>query len=138
MCIEIWNAFQHCNHRVYQSTFPCHVARRCAREDDLLLEKPKFLPDDPPKIPPGLLECKHRVATRPKGSKCTECMRQERKAKVAGNATASPADLDASTSPGKNVWSLETIREQEDEESSSNLPKEQTEQPQARLRTGKQ
>ncbi|OTA88085.1 hypothetical protein M434DRAFT_15139 [Hypoxylon sp. CO27-5] len=98
MCIEIWNSFQLCNHRVYQNTFPCHIARRCSPEDDLLLERPKFVPDKPPKIPPGLLECKLRVATRPKNSRCPECIRAEQKAKMAGSGTASsPADLNAST-----------------------------------------
>ncbi|OTA65150.1 hypothetical protein K449DRAFT_431736 [Hypoxylon sp. EC38] len=139
MCIEIWNSFQLCNHRVYQNTFPCHIARRCAPEDDLLLERPKFVPDNPPKIPPGLLECKLRVATRPKNSRCPECIRAEQKAKMASSGTASsPADLNASTLLGKNVWSMGTILEEKSRESSFDLRAEQTKQPTAPRRIRKQ
>ncbi|KAI1412448.1 hypothetical protein F5Y13DRAFT_47406 [Hypoxylon sp. FL1857] len=138
MCIEIWNTFQLCNHKVYQNTFPCHVARRCAPDEDLLLERSKFLPDKPPKIPPGLLECKLRVATRPKNSKCQECIREERRAKMAGNENRSSVDLDSSTSRGKSVGSLETIHEQNEEESSIDLRTIQTEQPPPHPQTGKQ
>ncbi|KAI0121438.1 hypothetical protein F4776DRAFT_630850 [Hypoxylon sp. NC0597] len=138
MCIEVWNSFQLCNHKAYQNTFPCHIARRCAPEDDLLLERPKFVPDDFPKIPPGLLGCKLRIATRPKNSRCPECIRAERKAKMTGGGTASsPADLNTSTSLGKNAWFMEAILEEKSEESSSNLRTEQTKQPIARRRIQK-
>ncbi|KAK6955001.1 hypothetical protein Daesc_002631 [Daldinia eschscholtzii] len=80
MCIEIWNTFRGCNHRVYQNTSPCHVARRCDSRDDMLLEKTKFLPDKQPKLPPGLLECKRRTALKPKDSACPECAKEQRRA----------------------------------------------------------
>ncbi|KAI1300762.1 hypothetical protein F5Y03DRAFT_363463 [Xylaria venustula] len=86
MCTEIYNLFGdiQCQHREYQNTFPCHVARRCHAGDDHLLKEPVFLPAKPPIVPPGLLGCQVRRATRPVAGKCRECKRQ-RKLAAQGN-----------------------------------------------------
>ncbi|KAI2467650.1 hypothetical protein F4781DRAFT_401204 [Annulohypoxylon bovei var. microspora] len=95
MCVEVWNVFQRCNHRVYQSTFHCHIARRCGPKDDLTLQRTKFLPDKAPKLPPGILNCKIKTATRPLNSNCPECAKNERTAKVAGATPSQPAGLNS-------------------------------------------
>lgn len=97
MCNEIWNLFQACQCRVFQNTFPCHLARRCQPDDDLLLAEPIFLPAKEPKLPPGLLDCKQRKATRPVPGLCSRCKR----AAVGKNAaTGSGTETPASTSSG--------------------------------------
>ncbi|KAI1471999.1 uncharacterized protein F4812DRAFT_416322 [Daldinia caldariorum] len=116
MCIEIWNTFRGCSHRVYQNTSPCHVARRCDPKDDMLLDKTKFLPDKQFKLPPGMLECKHRLALRPKDTSCPECAREQRRTAAAaaanGNgATATRAGGTPSSSSGKSARVLSTIVE---------------------------
>ncbi|KAI1112942.1 hypothetical protein F5Y14DRAFT_236198 [Nemania sp. NC0429] len=75
MCIEVYNLFgdADCRHKEYQNTFPCHVARRCHPGDDQLLREPVFLPARRPNVPPGLLGCKVRKATRPMTGKCRRC-----------------------------------------------------------------
>ncbi|KAI0010607.1 hypothetical protein F4779DRAFT_616414 [Xylariaceae sp. FL0662B] len=103
MCIEVWNRFRDadCHHRVYQNTFPCHIARRLQPEDDLILEHTAFLPTRPPKIPPGLLDCKRSIATRPTDGKCPECLKKARKAekaKAAGTQAIPPSNSTSSMS----------------------------------------
>ncbi|KAI1649497.1 uncharacterized protein F4817DRAFT_313640 [Daldinia loculata] len=96
MCIEIWNTFRGCNHRLYQNTSPCHVARRCGPKDDMVLDKTKFLPDKQPKLPPGMLQCQRRVALRPKDTPCPECARVQWRA-TAANGKATTTSLAGGT-----------------------------------------
>ncbi|KAI5864150.1 hypothetical protein GGS23DRAFT_595795 [Durotheca rogersii] len=126
MCVEIWTISRDpdCHHKIYQNTFPCHVARRCDAGDDMLLDKPKFLPDRPTKLPPGMLGCTRRVATRPRDTKCPECAAEERRAKAAGGSTATASasvgsrhssaqqtkSPSPSPSPSSNGKAAETIR----------------------------
>ncbi|RWA13645.1 hypothetical protein EKO27_g1477 [Xylaria grammica] len=79
MCTEVYNLFGDikCQHKEYQNTFPCHIARRCSADDDQPLKEPIFLPARPPNVPPGLLGCKVRRATRPVTGKCRDCRRRE-------------------------------------------------------------
>ncbi|KAI1184720.1 hypothetical protein F5B17DRAFT_410979 [Nemania serpens] len=78
MCTEVYRLFSDpdCQHKEYQNTFPCHIVRRCHPDDDQLLKEPVFLPARPPNIPPGLLGCKVRKATRPMMGKCRGCSSQ--------------------------------------------------------------
>ncbi|KAI0884817.1 uncharacterized protein GGS22DRAFT_189029 [Annulohypoxylon maeteangense] len=102
MCVEVWNTFQSCNHRVYQSKFPCSVARQCAPGDDLTLKRTKFLPDKIPKLPPGDQVCKTKVATRPLSSRCPMCAKEARMAKItatATNTTTTTASTSTTSSP---------------------------------------
>ncbi|KAI1104453.1 hypothetical protein F4804DRAFT_191555 [Jackrogersella minutella] len=105
MCVEVWNVFQRCNHRVYQNTCLCHVARRTAPEDNLLLEQTKFLPDKLPKTFPGLLQCKLKVATRPKDSTCPDCVKKERRDKASGSQSIRSIVSLNSTPPSRRVTS---------------------------------
>ncbi|KAI1851615.1 hypothetical protein JX266_003077 [Neoarthrinium moseri] len=76
MCNNIYTHFEECNHRYFQNTSHCHVARRCKPADDMLLESPVFLPQLP-KIPPGLLDCKQRTLIAPKKGRCPNCEKAE-------------------------------------------------------------
>jgi hypothetical protein len=80
MCTEVYNLFDDpdCKHREYQNTFACHIVRRCNENDNQTLKKTVFLPTNPPKVPPGLFDCKMRRATRPVAGKCPDCRRQQR------------------------------------------------------------
>ncbi|KAI1210518.1 uncharacterized protein F4807DRAFT_50823 [Annulohypoxylon truncatum] len=123
MCVEVWNTFQRCNHRVYQNTFPCSIVRQCAPDDDLSLKRTKFLPDKTLQLPPGPPECKTKMATRPLSTKCPVCAREERMAKAAAATTNStnttttttsttatsttstpPVEPKSSAPSGKRVW----------------------------------
>ncbi|CAJ2510701.1 Uu.00g063260.m01.CDS01 [Anthostomella pinea] len=100
MCTEVWTRFldSDCNHRQYQNTFACHIVRRCGPSDDQLLTEPVFLPAKPPKIPPGFLGCKLRVATKPEKGKCRECLKNELRAKRGIPATeATPPSTSSSS-----------------------------------------
>ncbi|GAW27129.1 hypothetical protein SAMD00023353_7300100 [Rosellinia necatrix] len=91
MCIEVYNLFgdASCRHKEYQNTFPCHIARRCRATDDQLLKEPIFLPARPPNLPPGLLGCQMRRATRPVTGKCRICHKKESRAeKASGNESS--------------------------------------------------
>ncbi|KAI1260852.1 hypothetical protein F5Y18DRAFT_243802 [Xylariaceae sp. FL1019] len=79
MCTEVYMCFDDpcCSHREYQNTFPCHIVRRCHPTDDQLLREPVFLPQPPPRMPPGFKGCKMRRASRPVKGKCRECRRAE-------------------------------------------------------------
>ncbi|KAI1388423.1 uncharacterized protein F4822DRAFT_429050 [Hypoxylon trugodes] len=81
MCVEVWNIYRGCNHKTYQNTALCPVAKRCPPEADMTLDKTKFLPDNQPKIPPGLLQCKLKTATKPVASECPKCARQKQAAR---------------------------------------------------------
>ncbi|KAI1381406.1 hypothetical protein F4677DRAFT_440621 [Hypoxylon crocopeplum] len=125
MCVEVWNSYQGCGHKTYQNTAPCQVARRGEPDSDYVLKRTKFLPDKPPKIPPGLLNCKLRIATRPKNSGCPVCARKARQGKEAsGSNTADSSTMsDQSKTPGNN---------------SRPKPKPRTHQPIARFRSGEE
>ncbi|KAI1449410.1 hypothetical protein F5Y02DRAFT_413920 [Annulohypoxylon stygium] len=101
MCVEVWNTFQRCDHRVYQNTFACNVARQCAPGDDLLLKRTKFLPDTTPSgVPPSASSCnKIKQATRPLSTKCPICAGEERIARMeaAARATAEASTMTATT-----------------------------------------
>ncbi|KAI1076501.1 hypothetical protein F5B20DRAFT_584163 [Whalleya microplaca] len=86
MCIEVWIRYREadCDHRQYQNTFLCHIARRSQPDDDLVMEHTVHLPEKLPKIPPGLLDCKRRIATKPIDGRCPECLKKARKANTAG------------------------------------------------------
>ncbi|KAI0802300.1 hypothetical protein GGR55DRAFT_666377 [Xylaria sp. FL0064] len=81
MCTEVYNLFgdPKCQHKEFQNTFPCHIARRCRADDDQLLNEPVFLPTKPPSVPPGLFGCKISKETRPIAGKCRDCSRRQRK-----------------------------------------------------------
>ncbi|ORY64248.1 uncharacterized protein BCR38DRAFT_409631 [Pseudomassariella vexata] len=76
MCTEVQTLHHECQHRQYQNTYHCHIARRCDEKDEMILIQPTLLPTPPSKIPPGLLSCKRRVATRPTQGLCLECKRK--------------------------------------------------------------
>ncbi|KAL7624467.1 hypothetical protein AAE478_006032 [Parahypoxylon ruwenzoriense] len=107
MCVEIWTIFRdpNCHHRIYQNTFPCHVARRCSGGDDLILEKSKFLPDKQTKIPPGFLQCRRKIATKPKDTRCPECAKEEHRVKAGGSEGTASADLSSSVSSVQRITS---------------------------------
>ncbi|KAI1158306.1 hypothetical protein F5B18DRAFT_100043 [Nemania serpens] len=98
MCTEVYSLFgdTDCQHKEYQNTFPCHVARRCHPDDDQLLREPVFLPARPPNIPPGLLGCKVRKATRPTKGKCRNCSSQR---PHAGQGSSSSSMVKATPAP---------------------------------------
>ncbi|KAI0965976.1 hypothetical protein F4678DRAFT_466940 [Xylaria arbuscula] len=110
MCTEIYNLFGdiQCQHKEYQNTFPCHVARRCHVGDDHLLNEPVFLPAKPPSVPPGLLGCKVRRATRPVAGTCRDCNRR-RKLAAQGNGNHSKTSSMTPSSTSASVNSLESI-----------------------------
>ncbi|KAI3341681.1 hypothetical protein F4824DRAFT_449667 [Ustulina deusta] len=91
MCTEVYQLFGdiRCQHKEYQNTFPCHVARRCRADDDQLLKEPVFLPAKPPNVPPGLLGCKVRKATRPVTGECRDCSRRRIQAAQGNNNSSS-------------------------------------------------
>ncbi|KAI0518562.1 hypothetical protein F5B22DRAFT_599712 [Xylaria bambusicola] len=98
MCTEVYNLFgdTSCQHKEYQNTFPCHVAKRCgAGDDQLLLKETVFLPTRPPNVPPGLLGCKVRKATRPVAGKCRDCTRGRTQA--ADGSTSNSLTMRSST-----------------------------------------
>ncbi|KAI1428383.1 hypothetical protein F5Y12DRAFT_711019 [Xylaria sp. FL1777] len=108
MCTEVYNIFGHimCQHKEYQNTFPCHIARRCRADDDQLLKEPIFLPAKPPNIPPGLLGCKVRKAIRPVTGKCQDCSRQQIQAAQSngnGNNSMTPSSTSASATSVKSA-----------------------------------
>ncbi|KAI2620129.1 hypothetical protein GGS26DRAFT_595021 [Hypomontagnella submonticulosa] len=107
MCIQVYNKYQLCDHKVYQNTSPCAVAARCSSKDDLLLTHTKFLPDQKPRMPPGMLGCKVQKATRPKDGKCPECTRQERQGKSASSSSnsMSSGSRDTPTPKGQRLTS---------------------------------
>ncbi|KAI1636761.1 hypothetical protein F4809DRAFT_607666 [Biscogniauxia mediterranea] len=105
MCTEVWTLFASCHHKQYQNTCLCHIARRCHPNADMVLGEPVFLPAGPPAIPPGMLDCKKRVATRPSAGACLQCQRKERANKLSSasassssSTRATPAVTDSSSS----------------------------------------
>ncbi|KAI1499442.1 hypothetical protein F5X99DRAFT_284525 [Biscogniauxia marginata] len=128
MCIEVWTRFADCRHKQYQNTFPCHIARRCQPGDDMLLGEPVFLPARPPRMPPGLLDCHVRVATRPCAGTCAECRKNKLRPKQEGalhsssssDAALPPTETSSSTvssssrrvtSPSPDPQALERVRQ---------------------------
>ncbi|KAI8963020.1 hypothetical protein F5Y11DRAFT_168169 [Daldinia sp. FL1419] len=106
MCVEVWNTFRGCTHRLYQNTSLCHVARRCDPKDDMVLDHTKFLPDQPSKLPPGMLQCKRTVALRPKDTPCPECAKEQHRAansqgKTWESSSSSPDDEQTRGSPSR-------------------------------------
>ncbi|KAI5923824.1 hypothetical protein F4810DRAFT_667640 [Camillea tinctor] len=99
MCNQVWTRFLDCQHKEYQNTFPCHVARRCRPDDDMLLAEPVFLPTAPPSIPPGMLNCQIRTATRPSRGFCLECRKKERAKKLSSSSSSSSSSASATTNP---------------------------------------
>ncbi|KAI1461014.1 hypothetical protein F4805DRAFT_414422 [Annulohypoxylon moriforme] len=97
MCIEVWNTFQRCSHRVFQSTFPCYVASQSGPSDELGLKRTKFLPDRMSKLPPGPSECRTKKVTRPLATMCPVCIRNERLAKIAASTSTNSRVTTAST-----------------------------------------
>ncbi|KAI1404086.1 hypothetical protein F4819DRAFT_448605 [Hypoxylon fuscum] len=114
MCTEVLNSFRGCDHKVYQNTHLCRIARRLAPGEEALLDKPKFLPDKPPKLPPGMLQCKIRKATRPLDSGCPECKKAEiRKARAVSNGATRSSSLASSLTTGKKFRViLDTVHEE--------------------------
>ncbi|KAI2617398.1 hypothetical protein GGR54DRAFT_607613 [Hypoxylon sp. NC1633] len=109
MCIQIYQSFRGCKHKVYQNTFSCRVVQRVASDGDIVLDKTKFLPDKPPRIPPGMLQCKLRKATRPTDTACPQCAKDRRReeqqrGRPALKQTPSFASTDPSTPPGKHIF----------------------------------
>ncbi|KAI2611389.1 uncharacterized protein GGS25DRAFT_519696 [Hypoxylon fragiforme] len=104
MCVEVWNIFQQCNHKLYQNTYLCHVAKRRPPNADNTMIETKFLPDREPKIPPGMFGCKLREATRPKSTPCPECARLARLAQGAARASKTTASS-LSTESGRSLTS---------------------------------
>ncbi|KAI0106973.1 hypothetical protein GGR51DRAFT_516972 [Nemania sp. FL0031] len=109
MCTEVYSLFSDtdCRHKEYQNTFPCHIARRCHPDDDQVLKEPIFLPARPPNVPPGLLGCMVRRATRPRTGKCRGCTRKQLRA-TQGNRDDSNGVVEAirpSTSPSASTSS---------------------------------
>ncbi|KAI0595787.1 hypothetical protein F4775DRAFT_342631 [Biscogniauxia sp. FL1348] len=98
MCTEVWSLFTGCHHKQYQNTCPCHIARRCHPNADMLLAEPVFLPAGPPAIPPGMFDCKKRVATRPSAGTCLQCQRKERANKLSSTSSASASASVSSSS----------------------------------------
>ncbi|KAI1278657.1 hypothetical protein F5Y07DRAFT_360658 [Xylaria sp. FL0933] len=109
MCTEVYNLFgdPKCQHKEFQNTFPCHIARRCRADDDQLLNEPVFVPTKPPSVPPGLFGCKVSKATRPITGKCRDCSRQQRKSTPTKTVNGSnyPTTPPSTTSSVKSIGS---------------------------------
>ncbi|KAI0385312.1 hypothetical protein F5Y04DRAFT_276644 [Hypomontagnella monticulosa] len=99
MCVEVYDKYQQCGHKVYQNTAPCQVAARCSSNDDLLLTHTKFLPDRQARVPPGMLGCKMRKAIRPKHGNCPDCVRKERAAGAGDSKSASSSSSGSRDTP---------------------------------------
>lgn len=79
MCIEIRTYYQACGHYRYQNTHHCHIVQRCTPYDvKMTMERTLDLPARPSHIPPGMLDCKMRRATRPVDVMCGDCTRATR------------------------------------------------------------
>ncbi|KAI1201612.1 hypothetical protein F5X97DRAFT_331325 [Nemania serpens] len=111
MCTEVYSLFgdTDCRHKEYQNTFPCHIARRCHPDDDQLLREPVFLPARPPKLPPGLLGCKVRKATRPTMGKCRGCSSQRPHAGQ-GSSSSSNSNMITATLRPASASSIESVK----------------------------
>ncbi|RYC57552.1 hypothetical protein CHU98_g8657 [Xylaria longipes] len=70
MCIEVYNQFAdgECQHKEYQNTFRCRLAR-----GDQVLEEGVYRPPNAPSGPSG---CTVRKAIRPTTGKCRRCRRR--------------------------------------------------------------
>ncbi|KAI1178167.1 hypothetical protein F4777DRAFT_595253 [Nemania sp. FL0916] len=112
MCTEVYNHYGDvdCRHKEYQNTFPCNIARRSHPDSDQLLKEPVFLPTTRPNVPPGLLGCKMRRATRPTAGKCRNCSKKlslatkDRNTNTTNSTnTAQPSESKSSPQPGQSA-----------------------------------
>jgi hypothetical protein len=112
MCVSIFWKFQVCGHRVLQNTCPCHIPRRKAPGDDLLLDRPVLLPHQG-RIPTALFNCKKKSATKPMPGLCGGCL--EAKAKGKGGEGTSrerslPTTPQSSLKTGKGKYAEIALR----------------------------
>lgn len=112
MCNDVYNKFLECGCQVLQNTFECHIVRRCAPTDDLLLRGPPVaLPARPSRVPPGMLGCERKVATRPVHGSCPRCQkaaakaesREDKSSSSSSSAAAATAMLATPTRQGAMV-----------------------------------